>query len=149
MDLIDLLLAIFHHLLVFALAALLAVEAVLVRGELRSGALGRLAGIDRSYGMLAMLVVIVGVLRVLFGLKGWEFYVGNWAFWAKMASFAGVGLLSIAPTRRIIGWRRQAAGDPSFSPPAAELAGLRAFLRAEMILFALIPVFAATMARGY
>jgi putative membrane protein len=148
-DMIDLLLAILHHLLVFALTAVLAAEAVLLRGDVSGRSIGRLAGIDRFYGLIAMLVVLVGVGRVLFGLKGWEFYVQNWAFWAKMASFAGVGLLSIAPTRRVIAWSRQAAGNPSFAPPAAELASVRGFMRAEMVLFALVPVFAAIMARGY
>ncbi len=149
MDLVDLLLAILHHLLVFSLAAMLAAEAVLLRGDVSGRSIGRLAGIDRFYGMIAMLVVAVGTGRVLFGLKGWEFYVQNWAFWAKMASFAGVALLSIGPTRRFIAWSRQAADDPAFAPPEADLGAVRAYMRAEMLLFALVPVFAAMMARGY
>ena len=91
MDTVDLLLAILHHLLVFGLAAILAAEVVLLRGELTRTNLGRLAGIDRAYGLIAMLVILVGVGRVFFGLKGWEFYVYSWSFWAKMAAFAGVG----------------------------------------------------------
>lgn len=149
MDMIDLLLAILHHLLAFALVAALAAEAGLIRSELAGRAIGRLAGIDRTYGMIAMLVLFIGVGRVLFGLKGWEFYVHSWAFWAKMACFAGVALLSIVPTRRILAWNRQAAGDPSFAVDPAEVAAIRAWVRAEIVLFALVPIFAATMARGY
>ena len=149
METADLLLAILHHLLVFSLAAVLAAEAVLLRGDLASGSLRRLAAIDRFYGMSAILVILVGVGRVLFGLKGWEFYVYSWSFWAKMAAFAGVGLLSIVPTMRILSWSRQAADDPAFLVPAADLGAVRRFMRAEMIVFVLIPVFAAMMARGY
>jgi putative membrane protein len=146
---VDLLLAILHHLLVFSLAAILAAEALLLMGEVAGSRLGRLAAIDGFYGMNAGLVILVGIARVVFGLKGWEFYVYNWSFWAKMAAFAGVALLSIVPTRRILSWSRKAAGTPDFSAPAAELASVRRFIRAQMIVFTLIPVFAAMMARGY
>ena len=40
-----------------------------------------------------MLVIVVGIGRVIYGLKSWEYYVYYWAFWAKMAAFAVVGLL--------------------------------------------------------
>lgn len=149
METTDLLLAILHHLLVFSLAAIIGAEFVLVRGDLPATTLRRLVGIDRHYGIIAALIVIVGVCRVIFGLKGWEFYVHNWVFWAKMAAFAVVGLLSIVPTVRFIAWNRQAGGDPSFAVPAAELASVKNYVRAEGLIFLLIPVFAAAMARGY
>ncbi|PBC08048.1 DUF2214 family protein [Mesorhizobium sp. WSM3859] len=147
MDTTDLVLAILHHLLVFSLAGIIGAEFVLVRGDL--GATTRLSGIDRHYGIIAALIIIVGVCRVFFGLKGWDFYVYNWVFWAKMAAFAIVGLLSIVPTMRFISWNRQASGDPSFAVPAAELASVKNYVRAEGFIFLLIPVFAAAMARGY
>lgn len=145
----DLLLAILHHLLVFSLAAVLAAEFVLLRGGLPATTISRLARIDRHYGMLAMLIILVGIGRVAYGLKGWEFYVYNWVFWAKMASFAAVGLLSIRPTMRFFAWRRQAAADPHFKVPEAELSTVRSAMRMELFFFMLIPVFAAAMARGY
>ncbi|TIL74004.1 MAG: DUF2214 family protein, partial [Mesorhizobium sp.] len=51
-----------------------------------------------------MLIIVVGIGRVIYGLKGWEFYVYNWVFWAKMAAFVAVGLLSIIPTVRFASW---------------------------------------------
>ncbi|UCI27731.1 DUF2214 family protein [Mesorhizobium sp. B2-8-5] len=146
MDTTDLLLAIAHHLLVFSLAGIIGAEFVLVRGDLAAATLKRL---DRHYGIVAALIVIVGVCRVFFGLKGWEFYVYNWMFWAKMAAFAIVGLLSIVPTMRFLSWNKQASGNPSFAVPAAELASVKNYVRAEGFIFLLIPVFAAAMARGY
>jgi putative membrane protein len=97
---------------------------------------------------LAGLLIVVGVLRVLYGGKGAEFYVANTAFWAKMAAFAAVGLLSIAPTVRIIGWGRRARADAAFAVPQDEVAAMRKWFGAQLALFALIPVFAAMMARG-
>ena len=41
------------------------------------------------------------------------------------------------------------AKDPAFAPPAAAVLTARRFLWAEVFFFALIPVFAAAMARGY
>ncbi|AZO11498.1 MULTISPECIES: DUF2214 family protein [unclassified Mesorhizobium] len=149
MDTTDLVLAILHHLLVFSLAGIIGAEFVLVRGDLPAATLKRLAGIDRHYGIIATLIVVVGVCRVFFGLKGWEFYVYNWVFWAKMIAFIIVGLLSIIPTVRFISWNRQAGGNQSFSVPAAELASVKTYVRAEAFIFLLIPVFAAAMARGY
>lgn len=144
----DLALAILHHLLVFSLAGIIGAEFVLVRGDLTPATLSRLARIDRYYGLIAGLVILVGIGRVFYGLKGWEFYVFNWMFWAKMAAFAAVGLLSIRPTLSFVAWNRQASADKRFEVPAAELASVRAALRAQALVFLLIPVFAASMVRG-
>jgi putative membrane protein len=143
----DLILAVLHHVLVFGLVTLVVSEGVLLRGELPPPLLDRLARMDRAYGMTAILVIIVGVLRVIFSAKGWEYYVGNLWFWAKMTSFAAAGLLSIAPTLRILAWRRAAKSDPAFLPPAGEKQKALLYVRAESVFIVLILVFAATMAR--
>ncbi|ESY72354.1 DUF2214 family protein [Mesorhizobium sp. M0051] len=149
MDTTDLVLAIAHHVLVFSLAGIIGAEFVLTRGDLAAATLKRLAGIDRHYGIIAVLIIVVGIGRVFYGLKGWEFYVYNWVFWAKMTAFAVVGLLSIIPTIRFVSWNRQASASPSFQVPAAELASVKSYIRAGAFIFLLIPVFAAAMARGY
>ena len=144
----DLILAIAHHLLAFGLVAILAGELVLARPGIAGAALKRLQTLDRLYGAVAGTLVIVGVLRVLYGFKGPDFYLPNPFFWAKMAAFVAVALLSIPPTLRIVGWSRRARAERGFVPPDAEVAGLRAWLGRELAMFALIPVFAAMMARG-
>jgi putative membrane protein len=92
---------------------------------------------------------VVGFCRVYLGAKGPAFYLENPVFWAKIAAFAVVGLLSILPTIAIFKWRKQAKTDPAFAPPAAEVSRVRQALGWELIVFALIPIFAAAMARGY
>jgi putative membrane protein len=149
MALLDLLLAMAHHLLAFSLAAVIAVEAVLVWRPPSRDALKLLADIDRLFGILAALIVVIGIGRVVFGLKGWQFYIYNPVFWAKMAAFLIVGLLSIQPTLRFIKWSRAAARDSAYIVPATELESVRRFIRWEIVFFALIPLFAAAMARGY
>lgn len=148
MDL-DLILACAHHLVVFALVVLLAVEFALLRPGVTSAGIKRLGGIDGAYGGMALLVLIIGFTRVFLGNAGAGFYLGNWVFWTKVGLFVIVGLLSIAPTVRIMGWRKALAADPAFVPADAEVMGVRKFLHAELGVLFLIPLFAAAMARGY
>ena len=145
---VDLLLTIGHHLSVLTLVGLIAAEFALLRPGLGGRRIGQLARIDAAYGGMAMLVIVIGVLRVIYGASGWEYYVGNHAFWGKMAAFVAVGLLSVPPTIAIRNWARAARAAPDYEVPAAELARGRRFLHIEVAILALIPVFAAVMARG-
>lgn len=140
----DLVLAIGHHLLIFALAAVLAFEIGAIKPGITNADAARIGRVDIWYGILAALILIVGFARVNYAAKGWAYYSHNHFFWAKMTAFAIVGLLSIWPTVAIIRWRR--ASTP---PTNAQVATARRFLWAEVFFFALIPVFAAAMARGY
>jgi putative membrane protein len=146
---LDLIFAILHHLAVFTLVGIIAAEFVLLRPGLSGLRLSQLASVDRLYGIAAMLVIVIGVLRVFLGGKGWEFYVASPSFWAKMLAFLAVGLLSIQPTRALLNWAKALKADPGFTPPATDIAASRKFLNVEVVLLALIPIFAAAMARGY
>jgi putative membrane protein len=145
----DVLLAIAHHILIFAVLAVLVMELMLVRSDMTTAQLMRLGRLDAAYGAIATLILIVGFGRVFFGAKPWDFYIYNWVFWAKIAAFVAVGLLSISPTLRIARWRNAAVRDPAYRPPADEIATVRRFMHYEAIVFLLIPIFAALMARGY
>lgn len=146
---IDLILASGHHLAVFLLVAVLAAEFALLRPGLGGARIGQLARIDAAYGAVAGLVVVVGVLRVILGASGWEYYVTNYAFWAKMAAFLAVGLLSIRPTLAIRGWDKARKGDTDYAVPEAEVATSRHHIHLQAGMLMLIPIFAAAMARGY
>ena len=147
MLLTDALLAIAHHLLVFALAVVLTMEIMVTRRDLAGSRLSYLSRLDIAFGAIAVGVLVIGIGRVLYGLKGPEYYVINEFFWAKMGAFLGVGLLSIIPTVTIIRWRGATRADPEFRPQPAEVMTVRRFMHAEAMLFAFIPVFAALMAR--
>ena len=143
---IDLILAIGHHLMVFLLVAIFAAELALLRPGLAGLRIRQLARIDAAYGGVAALVVIVGVLRVIFGASGWEYYVGNSVFWAKMAAFLVMGLLTVPPTLAI---RRWAKAGEDYVVPADEIAASQRFIYLQAGVLVLIPIFAAAMARGY
>jgi putative membrane protein len=145
----DLILAIAHHLCVFTLAGLLIAEVALLRPGIAGERIKQIGAVDAAYGAMAGLVIVVGVLRVIFGDKGADYYTHNWAFWLKMAAFLIVGVLSAPPTLAILGWRRQLKADPAFTPDPLLVGRLRRFFTGEIIAFAFIPAFAAAMARGY
>ncbi|MBE9604749.1 DUF2214 family protein [Acetobacteraceae bacterium H6797] len=141
---LDLLLAIIHHLAAFSLLGLLCAQLVLLHSRLDKRAVRLLARLDIAYGIVAAAVLAAGFARAAMAAKGWEFYATSLAFWAKIAAFALIGLLSILPTLRFRQWRR--AGEPV---PATELSLVRGYVTLELLLFPLIPVFAALMARGF
>lgn len=146
---IDLLLAIAHHFAVFTLVAIFAAEFTLVRPGLAGSRLNQLARIDAAYGAMAMIVIVVGVVRVIFGASGWEYYVHNHAFWGKMAAFLVVGLLTIPPTLAYRRWQKAQQGDATYAPPLGEIKRQRRFIHIQAGFFLLILAFAAAMARGY
>lgn len=143
----DLVLASLHHLLLFALVAMLAGQSVLLRTTPDAGTLQRLAGLDRGYGASALLLLVVGVLRVVYGTKGAEFYLHNPWFHAKVGAFVLAALVSILPTIRFLRWRKALASDSGFLPNAMEVARIGTLVRFELVLVAAIFVFAAMMAR--
>ena len=144
----DLHLAIAHHLLIFTLFGILISELVLVKKDMNSANVKRIASIDIWYGIVALLILIAGFARVVYGAKGWAYYSANLFFWAKLGVFVLIGTLSAWPTLKFITWRRhfQTGGN---QPDDASVASVRRVLWLETALFALLPAFAAAMARGY
>lgn len=102
----------------------------------------RLAGIDIVFFVSALAALATGLLRLFFYAKGVGFYTSNPAFWAKMALYVVIAVLSIKPTRTFIRWKRGAA------PAAEEIAGARRFIHIELGLLTLMPLMAVLMARG-
>jgi putative membrane protein len=138
----DLSLAIGHHLLVFMIFGLLFAELVLVRPGMNQMMVARVAALDRWYGVIAGLILIVGFSLALFAAKGWAYYAHNLFFWAKLVTFIAIALISVPPTIAYIRWRRA-----NVAPGDAQVRPMRRWI--ECALFALLPAFAAAMARGY
>ena len=90
------------------------------------------------------LILIVGFSRAIFAAKGWDYYEHNAFFWAKIGTFAAIGILSVPPTLAFLKWRRTGA-----SPTDEAVQQARRYLWMEVALFPLLPAFAAAMARGY
>lgn len=141
---LDLVLAVAHHLLIFSLFGVLMAEFVLVRPGMTNAMVERIAAIDLWYGVVAGLILAVGFGRAIFAAKGWLYYSHNAFFWAKIAVFVIIALLSVPPTLAFIRWRSVAD-----APDDPQILRIRGLLWAEVSLFFLLPIFAAAMARGY
>jgi putative membrane protein len=140
---LDLPLACAHHMAVFGLFGVLVAQAVATRAELNAAAVSRLARMDIVYGLCAMAVLVIGFARASLAAKGWYFYSHNLAFWAKVGVFAVIGVISIGPTLAYRRWQRAPAG-----PGREEVSAVQRQIRAQLLLFALLPLLAAAMARG-
>jgi putative membrane protein len=140
---LDLWLAIGHHLLIFGLFAVLVAELALVRKGMDERAVRLNATVDLFAGVFAVLILLVGFARATMAAKGWDYYSHNAFFWAKIGVFLTIGLLSAPPTIAYLRWRKAGVPDD------AQVAGVRRILWLELALFALLPAFAAAMARGY
>lgn len=141
----DLALAILHHVAMFGLVGALAMEGFALRAPAIDPA--RLVRLDAVFGATAVLAVVIGVSRVVWGGKGWAFYEANPFFWAKVGLFAAIGLISILPTLAFFRWRKAAAGDPAFAPSAGEVKRVRMWVGLEALLLVPLLACAAAMAR--
>ena len=140
--------AFLHHLAAFTLVASLAVELVVIGGELTLAAARKLRLADLAYGISAGLLLIVGLARVFHFEKGATYYFHTWTFLAKLALFVTIGLVSIIPTVEFLSWRQSVAlGKP---PPvsARKVRMLRSIIHLELAGVVLILLFAAMMAKG-
>lgn len=142
-------LAALHHVLAFGVVAILAVEIALVRPGLSPETARSVTRIDLLYGVGFGLLLAIGLARAIWFEKGWAYYAGSWAFWAKLALLAAVTVLSLPPTLRFLAWARTGRTDPGFVPPLAEIAAVRRWMLAEAAILPGVPVLAAMVARGW
>ena len=99
---LDLSLAIVHHLAIFALFSVLIMEIALVKRGMNRDTVITVVKVDLWYGILAAMILIVGFSRAVYAAKGWAYYSHNGFFWAKMATFVAIGLLSVPPTLKYL-----------------------------------------------
>ena len=140
--------AFLHHLAAFTLVSAIAVEFVLLRGELSASVARRIIATDAVYGTAAGTVLVVGLLRVFFFEKGPAYYFSSHAFLIKFGVFIAVGLLSIVPTLEFLSWRKVLRLGQMPAPSAWKTTLVRAILHAELMGIVVILLCAAVMARG-
>jgi putative membrane protein len=140
--------AFLHHLAAFALVAAVAIEFVLLRGELTAERARQIRGVDLVLGIAAALVLVVGMLRVRFFEKGADYYLHSLPFIAKVSLFAVVALLSIYPTMEFLSWKAPLAQGKAPIVPPAKLRRIRALLHLELAGIVVLILCAALMARG-
>lgn len=138
-----------HYLSIFALFALLSVEHVLFKAPLDLRRARSLMLTDIAYGACAGLVLATGIARVLWFGKGWNYYLGNSLFHAKVGLFILVGLLSILPTVVFFNWRNAVQAGQVPQPSSRQVRLVTWVIRLELLLLLLIPLLAVLLARGH
>ena len=139
-------LASLHHIAAFTLVACLVYEWLTFRQTLAAHEARGLQRIDLWYGVSAVMLLVAGVLRVIYGGKGYQFYVESTLFWVIMALVLIISILSIYPTIRYIRWGTIAEGG--MVVPDAEFMRIRSLLRIQVIGVLLVLLVAPAMARG-
>ncbi len=140
--------AFFHHLAAFTLVAALAIEFVLLRGELTLWNARRLQVVDLILGIAATILLLVGLSRVFWFEKGAAYYFHNHAFLTKFGLFIIVAVLSLVPTFEFLSWRKAVkAGQVPVVEPA-KLKRVRMIVHIELAAIVIILLCAAMMAKG-
>ena len=141
------LIAYLHYLSIIVLSGFLVGELVMCRAGMTSEQARRLASIDAVFFAAALAALATGLLRLFLYAKGVGFYTGNPTFWAKMALYVTIAVISIKPTRTFLRWKRVAA-ERGGVPAGDEIAAVRRLVHIELGLLALMPLMAVLMARG-
>lgn len=142
------LMAFLHHLAAFTLTGSILYELITFRKDLTLAEARRIQRMDIAYGVSAVVVLIIGLLRVFNYEKGAPFYAQNLFFWTKMAGFAFAALLSVYPTIRFVSWRKFFAKNQIPEISDQEAARIKLVLWLELVAIAVILFSAALMARG-
>lgn len=137
-----------HFVFAFILVGALCAELFILRLPVDAQVARRLLRVDLFYGVSAILIILAGVARVLWGAKGWDYYNAQPFFWAKMLVLGAIGLISIFPTRAFIRWTKGFNADPQYVVAEAQIKSLRRYVMIEVHLIALLLLFASFMARG-
>ena len=138
-----------HFMAFFVLTAALVMQIALLRPSPDLETAKRIRRADRAYGLMAILILLFGFLRVFYFEKGSDFYFNNTFFWIKIALFIGIGLMSIRPTISYLRWGKEIEQGiaPTFSEP--DSIKLRKLLHYQLMGIAGVIFCASMMAKGF
>ncbi|HEV7164665.1 MAG TPA: DUF2214 family protein [Gammaproteobacteria bacterium] len=145
----DALLAYLHYLTLLAAFSLLVAELAVLRLPHQPGRWRSLSLLDLGYFLAAIGILATGLSRVFYGLKPALYYWHNPYFHALWVTFLFIGLASIIPTLSFMKWAKAERNQPGYTPPPKALRHVQGHLVLEIALFAIAPIFAVLMARGY
>jgi len=139
--------AFLHHLAAFVVVGALMVELVVLRNDLTIQSARSVLRMDMAYGISALVLVVVGFVRVFHTEKGSMYYFASGPFLVKLTLFIIVGLLSIYPTMKFLSWRKalREGRVPEFG---AARRRVRMLIHIELTLLFVIMLMAVMMARG-
>lgn len=137
-----------HLLAILSLVVFLGSQAALCRGEwMNEAVVRRLARLDMIYGLTAVAVLLTGLARTWWGMKGFGWYWHQPLLHAKFGLFLAIGLISIKPTLTYRRWNK-ALDSGAGLPPADEIRSTRRLVMIQAHLLMFIPIAAVMLARG-
>jgi len=140
--------AYFHYFSFLLATAALMVETLTLKANLERSEAWRIVIADALYGIAAIGVLGTGILRVLYFGQGSDFYAQNPVFWIKVGLYILIGALSLYPTVSFLLWIPGLQKEEIPQPNPQRITQLQWIIRSELAGFAIIPLFAALMARG-
>ncbi len=147
--LLETLLAYVHWLAIFTMVTFLASEAALCRVEWMNARLvERLARVDMLYGIASVVVLVTGLVRTWWGVKGGGWYWSNPLLHAKLTLFVVIGLLSIKPTLTYLRWRKTLRSTGAL-PTDDEVRRTRKTVMVQAHLIPVVALLAVFLARGF
>ncbi len=146
---LEALLAYAHLLAILTMVVFIASEAALCRPEwLNAKVVERLGKVDLIYGVAAVAVLLTGIARTWWGIKGTGWYWTNGLLHLKLTMFIVVGLISIKPTIMFRQWNKALKATGGL-PDEGQIRLARKLVMVQAHLIALIPLVAVFLARGF
>ena len=146
---LEALLAYAHFLAILTLVVFISSEAALCRVEwMNAKVVERLGKVDMVYGIAAGVVLLTGIARTWWGIKGAGWYWTNGLLHLKLTLFVIVGLISIKPTIVFRRWNKELKATGAL-PDEAQVRATRKLVMIQAHLIALIPLVAVFLARGF
>ena len=146
---LEAILAYVHLLAILTMVVFISSEAALCRVQwLNAAVVERLARVDMVYGIAAGAVLLSGIARTWWGVKGTVWYWANPLLHLKLGLFAIVGIVSVFPTMRYLRWRKTLRATGAM-PSESEIVKTRKLVMIQAHLIALIPLVAVFFARGF
>lgn len=141
-------LASLHLVAILTAVVFLSSEAALCRSEwMHAAVVRRLARLDMIYGLAALALLLTGIARMAWGVKGLTWYVSQPLFHLKMLLFFGAALLSLRPTFTIRRWLKT-LNQQGTLPPAEAVRTTRQWIMVQAHIIPVVAVVAVFWARG-
>jgi putative membrane protein len=142
-------LASLHLVAILTLVVFLSSQAALCRIEwLNAAVVERLVRLDVIYNVTALALLLTGLARVVWGIKGMSWYVSQPLFHLKVTLVVVMVLLSIWPTLSFRRWRSQLRTTGAL-PEAREVARVRRLVMVQSHVLPVVAVIAVFWARGW
>jgi len=137
-----------HFIAAFGVCAMVVYELVFLTPTPSLTTAKNIQRADMIYGLSALLVVLMGFIRVYYFEKGPDYYFNNPFFWMKLIVFTGVGLLSIYPSIKFFQWNPLLKSEttPILTTQTSNI--LRTLLILEVIGLIVMMIAASLMAKG-